>query len=66
MAIAVEQEDVEALKAWGLGLEKVIERCVFCGTGTRYWHLLSNTPVCECCVGARDVEDIPVESRVAC
>jgi len=39
MALAVEHEDVEALKAWGLGLWKVMERCTFCDgepvTGTR-------------------------------
>lgn len=66
MAIAVEHEDVEALKSWGIGLEKVTERCVFCRTETRHWHLPSNTPVCECCSGEREADELPVKSRVAC
>jgi len=31
-----EFEDIGELKAWGLGLEKIKERCVFCKQWTRY------------------------------
>lgn len=57
MAIAVEHEDVEALKAWGLGLEVAMERCVFCAVETRYWYKMS-TPVCACCALVKEEVDV--------
>lgn len=62
MPIPVEHEDVAGLQTWGLGLDRVLERCVFCGTGTRYWHKLTNNPVCECCAGAKEVSELPPRS----
>lgn len=64
MAIPVEHEDVEELKGWGLGLENAVECCVFCGTGTRYWHLATNNPVCQCCAGVKAESDLPAAVQV--
>lgn len=57
MAIEVEHEDTEALKAWGLGLESSMESCVFCAVATRYWYQAS-TPVCQCCAAVKDEDDV--------
>jgi len=62
MPIPVEHEDVEELRSWGLGLDRVQERCVFCSAGTRYWHRPTNNAVCECCAGAKDVTELPARS----
>ncbi|WP_186214793.1 hypothetical protein [Burkholderia gladioli] len=59
MAIAVVKEDKEALRSWGIGLDRELEHCHFCGKETDAWHLASNTPVCECCASTRDAHDIP-------
>jgi len=56
--IPVVHEDVEELKKWGMGLETMLERCVFCRNGTPYWHRESNTPVCECCAETHSVSEI--------
>lgn len=32
------------------------EKCVFCGTTTRFWHKESNTPVCQNCALIHDVD----------
>jgi hypothetical protein len=56
--IPVTYEDVEALKQWGMGLEHVLERCIFCRAETRYWHLPTNTSVCEQCATTRTVADL--------
>jgi len=40
----------------------VIERCVFCNRGTRYWYLKKNKPVCPVCSKTHRVADI-VSSR---
>lgn len=58
-SIPVELEDTAGLADWGIGLEKVMERCVFCGTGTRYWHTATNNPVCQCCAAIKTVADLP-------
>lgn len=61
MAIQVEPEtvsDIEELKKWGLGLDKLMERCDFCGVQTRYWHKETNTPVCEGCANVHTMPDI--------
>lgn len=63
MALSVEHEDVEALKGWGMGLWKVLERCTFCGIETRYWHKASNKPVCECCAPSKSERDIPAHTH---
>ena len=53
--IAVEHEDMEELRAWGLGLASIQERCIECSKETRYWHRASNQPVCQSC--ATELED---------
>lgn len=58
MALVVEHEDVEALKAWGMGLDLVMESCIFCFTPTRYWHLPTNSVVCPCCAVYKDESDV--------
>jgi hypothetical protein len=58
MAIPIEHEDVKDLKKWGMGLDKLVEECHFCGTKTRYWHNRTNTPVCEGCAKTNTVADI--------
>lgn len=58
-AIPVELEDSASLAGWGIGLEKAMEQCVFCGAGTRYWHKASNKPVCQCCASIKTVDDLP-------
>ena len=47
--IPIQHEDIEELKAWGWGLEHVQERCHLCSAKTRYWHMATNTPVCQTC-----------------
>ena len=58
MTIPIERENVEELKKWGMGLEKIVEGCHFCGRQTRDWHSRTNTPVCEGCASTHKVEDI--------
>lgn len=58
MSIPVEHEDTAALKAWGLGLEKLAESCCFCRTPTRTWFA-KHTPVCAPCAELRDESEIP-------
>ena len=68
MSIEVEQEDIEELKKWGIGLWKVAESCHFCRQPTRTWHRASNTPVCSSCAAVHDRSDIKrqdVEQRQA-
>jgi hypothetical protein len=59
MALAVENEDIEALKAWGLGLEKVMERCFFCRSETRLLHRPSNKHVCDGCAEIHNEQELP-------
>lgn len=59
MSIPVEQEDIERLKEWGMGLERLQERCVLCGTPTRTWHDATNQPVCGECAESKNVSDLP-------
>ncbi len=59
MSIPVEHEDIEQLKLWGLGLEKVIEKCYFCGDPTRYWYKPANKPVCTHCAKDHNPSEIP-------
>lgn len=61
MAIPVEHEDTAALKAWGLGLEKMAECCCFCRQSTRTWFA-KHTPVCEPCSQSHEVSDIPAKA----
>jgi hypothetical protein len=56
--IRVEHESIEELKKWGMGLEKMLEACRFCGAGTRYWHRPTNSPVCESCAGTHSVAEM--------
>lgn len=62
MAVVVEHEDVEALKKWGSGLWKVMERCTFCRVETRYWHNASNKPVCQSCAETKSESDLPARA----
>lgn len=57
MAIAIEHEDVEGLKKWGMGLEKLVENCLLCQQPTRYWSVVCNCPVCEECAKTKDEAD---------
>ena len=66
MSISVQHEDTAALASWGLGLDRVMERCVFCSTGTRYWHRASNTPVCQGCAETHTECELPVKAPVEC
>ena len=59
MPIQVEHEDVDALRAWGMGLEKTQEECHFCGADTRFWHVATNTPVCRGCAAEHEASDLP-------
>lgn len=58
MAIPIKHEDVEELKKWGMGLDKVIERCTLCKQPTRFWHERSNNPCCESCAKSHKVADL--------
>ncbi len=53
--IIIEHEPEELINDW---LGKFVENCYFCGTTTRYWHHLTNTPVCPDCAITHDREDI--------
>ena len=64
MGIPVTREDTNALKQWGLGLEKIQEACGFCRMETPFWHLATNHPVCESCAGKHETTDLPVRAPV--
>jgi len=66
MAIPVQRESVHELKRWGIGLEKLIEVCVFCDQPTRFWNTKSNTPVCPDCGLDHTVADIGPARAAAC
>lgn len=57
--IPVQHEDVSELAKWGMGLEKIVEKCTFCQAPTRFWHTSSNHPVCEPCAKTHKVGEIP-------
>lgn len=57
--ITIEEEDVEVLRSWGMGLENVRENCHFCNTPTSTWHIPSNTPVCGSCAQVNNVSELP-------
>lgn len=59
MPIAVEEEDLESLRRWGMGLERVLEACVFCRRDTSFWHCATNKPVCPKCAATHSVEELP-------
>ena len=59
MSIPLQLEDIKSLRKWGLNLDRVLERCVFCFAETKYWHVTSNTPVCTCCAGEHEESEIP-------
>jgi hypothetical protein len=63
MSIKVERENLEELKKWGLGLERVHERCVFCRNGTPFWHLPTNNPVCPDCATAHEDSELPARGK---
>ena len=54
----IEHENIQQLKLWGLGLEKVIEKCYFCNEPTRYWYKKKNEPVCTNCAKDRHPNEI--------
>lgn len=56
--IPIEQENVDELKKWGMGLSNILEQCEFCRTGTRYWHTPTNTPVCPSCAKHHTVSEL--------
>lgn len=56
--IPITHENVETLKKWGMGLERVLEHCAFCSTPTRYWHLPTNKVVCESCALIHTVAEL--------
>lgn len=58
MPIPVIEEDVNSLKAWGLGLERIRELCRFCAAQTAHWHRPTNQPVCEACAGTHNEGDL--------
>jgi hypothetical protein len=58
MPIPVIEEDVNSLKAWGLGLERIRELCRFCAARTPHWHRASNQPVCEPCASTHTEDDL--------
>jgi len=57
--IPVWTEDKAELKKWGMGLENMKERCVFCNKPTDTWHENTNNPICTCCAETKKVCDIP-------
>lgn len=59
MSIPVERENAEELKRWGLGLEKLLESCVFCRAGTPFWHRATKQPVCQYCASTHDIAELP-------
>ena len=63
MTIPIEHEDKEELTKWGMGLEKILEHCIFCKKTTPYWHSKTNNPVCQECSKTRKVGDIPKRSN---
>jgi hypothetical protein len=63
MAIKITHEDTEELKKWGLGLEKIIEKCFFCQEPTRYWSKKANKPVCSNCAKERDISELPKKRK---
>ena len=63
MAIEIVHEDTNELKSWGLGLEKIIERCIFCNDPTRYWSRVANKSICQSCAKERFLHELPERKR---
>lgn len=59
MGLKVTHEDTEYLKSWGLGLEKLVERCTLCNKPTRYWYTPRNVPLCPDCAVVSKASDLP-------
>ena len=49
----VELEDGD-LEDW----DGIIESCIFCDNKTRYWHKITNKPICPTCAEIRKVDEI--------
>ena len=64
MTIPIEHEDKEELAKWDMGLETMLEHCLFCDKPTPYWHAKTNNPVCTECSKTHRVGDIPKRSNV--
>lgn len=58
ISIPVEREDTKELKKWGMGLENMMERCVFCRNPTRYWNKKRNQPCCQACAIRHTLADL--------
>lgn len=63
MSIEVVHEDINELKKWGLGLEKIIESCIFCKGKTRYWSKEVNKPICKACANDHSLHEIRKEKK---
>lgn len=44
----------------GLGniFRHLYEHCYFCDTPTKYWHIKTNQPVCQCCSKTHKVSEL--------
>jgi hypothetical protein len=40
-----------------------LERCHFCTSQTRYWHVGTNNPVCQVCAKQHRVAELPIHRR---
>lgn len=56
--IELTKEDPEELRKYGLGLDQILENCIFCKNPTTYWHVPTNTPCCPDCAKLYKVRDI--------
>ena len=54
MPIPIQPEEEDVTEVFG----NCLENCVFCDTGTRFWHVDSNRTVCPQCSTKYDVCDI--------
>jgi len=53
--INVKYEDAKTIAEWG----GITEKCFFCKKPTRYWHELTNNPVCPDCGKTHKVIELP-------
>lgn len=59
--IPIEREPEEVTKEFTTPFGVTMEHCYFCHNKTLYWHIATNTPVCETCSEIHKEKDIKKE-----
>ena len=59
----VHEDDMDMSFAQAFGADDLVEACFFCQAKTRFWHHVSNQPVCPSCATVHVVADLPVPDQ---